>query len=112
MAAVWPKVTSAACPNFWTWRANWAPLPRLPAVGLRLFGSSWAKIAFRLGTTSQAARQRWGRWAIGVEGPCAYPVTVIVYVTFWLAGPNVGVPDSVAAKVMWWIPAESGASMM
>jgi hypothetical protein len=42
----------------------------------------------------------------------AYPVTVIVYVTFWLAGPNVGVPDSVAAKLMWWTPAESGASMM
>jgi hypothetical protein len=36
----------------------------------------------------------------------------MVYETFWVAGPNVGVPDSVAAKLMWWTPTERGASMM
>ena len=29
--------------------------------GLRTFGYSWGEIASRLGTTRQAARQRWGR---------------------------------------------------
>jgi hypothetical protein len=29
--------------------------------GLRAFGYSWGEIASRLGTTRQAARQRWGR---------------------------------------------------
>ena len=35
-----------------------------------------------------------------LHGPGAYPVTVIVYVTSWLTGPNVGVPDSAATKLM------------
>ena len=30
-------------------------------TGLRAFGYSWAEIAARLGTTRQAAQQRWGR---------------------------------------------------
>jgi len=29
--------------------------------GLRAFGYSWAAIASRIGTTRQAAQQRWGR---------------------------------------------------
>jgi hypothetical protein len=37
-----------------------------------------------------------------------YPVTVMVYVTFSLAGPNVGVPGSMAAKLVWWTRTDSG----
>ena len=34
---------------------------RYAVAGLRTFGYSWADIATRLGTTRQAAQQRWGR---------------------------------------------------
>jgi hypothetical protein len=34
---------------------------RTAVEGLRRFGYSWAEIASRLGTTRQAAQQRWGR---------------------------------------------------
>ena len=44
------------------WPARWTLPPRLPSVdGLRGFGYPWAEIASRLGTSRQAAQQRWGR---------------------------------------------------
>jgi hypothetical protein len=36
---------------------------RTAVEGLRGFGYSWGEIASRLGTTRQAAQQRWGRAA-------------------------------------------------
>ena len=42
------------------WPARWTLPPRLPSVdGLRGFGYPWAEIASRLGTSRQAAQQRW-----------------------------------------------------
>ena len=37
------------------------PVVQVVVDGLRTFGSSWTEIATRLGTTRQAAHQRWGR---------------------------------------------------
>ncbi len=34
---------------------------QVAVTGLRSFGYSWGEIASRLGTTRQAAQQRWGR---------------------------------------------------
>jgi len=34
---------------------------QVAVTGLRAFGYSWGEIASRLGTTRQAAQQRWGR---------------------------------------------------
>ena len=42
------------------WPARWTLPPRLPSVdGLRGFGYPWGEIASRLGTSRQAAQQRW-----------------------------------------------------